>query len=73
MVTELAHALLQGLSSLFSPIDRKPPRVLATRVVGAADKAADYEDPASAFGCAKIKSLFGWTPTYSWRDVLGTD
>jgi len=32
--------------------------------------AADYEDPQSAFGCAKIKALFGWTPTYSWRDVL---
>ena len=35
--------------------------------------ADDYEDPRSAFDCAKIKSLFGWTPTYSWRDVLGTD
>ncbi|MGI3779351.1 MAG: NAD-dependent epimerase/dehydratase family protein [Janthinobacterium lividum] len=33
--------------------------------------ADDYEDPQSAFGCGKIKSLFGWTPTYSWRDVLG--
>jgi nucleoside-diphosphate-sugar epimerase len=32
--------------------------------------AADYEDPRSAFGCAKIKALFGWTATYSWRDVL---
>ncbi|GAB2581625.1 NAD-dependent epimerase/dehydratase family protein [Microlunatus antarcticus] len=35
--------------------------------------ADDYQDPASAFGCGKIKTLFGWTPTYSWRDVLGTD
>ncbi|HEY0237979.1 MAG TPA: NAD(P)-dependent oxidoreductase [Friedmanniella sp.] len=32
--------------------------------------AADYEDPRSAFGCAKMKALFGWTPTYSWRDIL---
>jgi nucleoside-diphosphate-sugar epimerase len=32
--------------------------------------ADDYEDPQSAFGCGKIKALFGWTPTYSWRDIL---
>ena len=30
--------------------------------------ASDYEDPRSAFDCAKMKALFGWTPTYSWRD-----
>jgi nucleoside-diphosphate-sugar epimerase len=30
--------------------------------------ASDYEDPGSAFDCAKMKALFGWTPTYSWRD-----
>jgi nucleoside-diphosphate-sugar epimerase len=30
--------------------------------------APDYEDPRSAFDCAKMKRLFGWTPTYSWRD-----
>ena len=30
--------------------------------------AGDYEDPRSAFDCAKMKALFGWTPTYSWRD-----
>ena len=29
----------------------------------------DYEDPRSAFDCGKMKRLFGWTPTYSWRDV----
>jgi nucleoside-diphosphate-sugar epimerase len=28
----------------------------------------DYEDPKSAFDCAKMQELFGWTPTYSWRD-----
>lgn len=30
--------------------------------------ASDYEDPKSAFDCAKMKALFGWTPSYSWRD-----
>ena len=30
--------------------------------------ARDYEDPRSAFDCAKMKALFGWTPSYSWRD-----
>jgi hypothetical protein len=24
-------------------------------------------DPMSAFSCAKMKTLFDWTPTYSWR------
>lgn len=28
----------------------------------------DYEDPRSAFDCAKMRALFGWTPSYSWRD-----
>ena len=32
--------------------------------------AADYEDPASAFDCAKMAAVFGWKPTYSWRDIL---
>jgi len=30
--------------------------------------ASDYEDPRSAFDCAKMRALFGWTPTHSWRD-----
>jgi nucleoside-diphosphate-sugar epimerase len=30
--------------------------------------ASDYEDPRSAVDCAKMKALFGWTPSYSWRD-----
>jgi UDP-glucose 4-epimerase len=30
--------------------------------------AEDYEDPRSAFDCGKMKTLFGWTPSYSWRD-----
>ena len=32
--------------------------------------AAGYEDPRSAFDCAKMTALFDWTPSYSWRDVL---
>ncbi len=32
--------------------------------------ADDYEDPRSAFSSAKMQALFGWTPTYSWRDIL---
>ena len=30
--------------------------------------ADDYEDPRSAFDCSRMQSLFGWTPSYSWRD-----
>jgi hypothetical protein len=30
--------------------------------------ASDYADPESAFDCAKMESLFGWIPSYSWRD-----
>ena len=30
--------------------------------------ADDYKDPMSAFSCAKMNAMFGWTPTYSWRD-----
>ncbi len=29
--------------------------------------ASDYEDP-TAFDCAKMKALFGWTPSFSWPD-----
>ena len=32
--------------------------------------APDYEDPDSAFNCAKMTTVFGWKPTYSWRDTL---
>ena len=28
----------------------------------------DYEDPKSAFDCTKMHTLFGWTPSHSWRD-----
>ena len=32
---------------------------------------SDYVDPMSAFNCAKTKTLFDWTPHYSWRDTAG--
>lgn len=31
--------------------------------------ADDYQDPQSAFDCSKMRTLFGWTPSYSWRDA----
>jgi nucleoside-diphosphate-sugar epimerase len=34
--------------------------------------ADDYQDPRSAFDCSKMRTLFGWTPTYSWRDQSTT-
>lgn len=37
---------------------------------GYADFATDYTDPQSAFDCTKMRRLFGWTPTHSWRDQL---
>ncbi len=30
--------------------------------------ADDYADPTSAFDCTKMQTLFGWTPSHSWRD-----
>ncbi len=30
--------------------------------------ADDYTDPRSAFDCTKMSTLFGWTPSHSWRD-----
>lgn len=34
--------------------------------------ATDHDDFRSAFDCARMQALFGWTPSYSWRDVLST-
>ena len=31
---------------------------------------AEHDDHASAFDCSKMERVFGWKPTYSWRDVL---
>lgn len=30
--------------------------------------ADDYQDPRSAFDCRRMRELFGWTPSHSWRD-----
>lgn len=30
--------------------------------------AEDYADPRSAFDCSRMQTLFGWTPSHSWRD-----
>ena len=30
--------------------------------------ADDYTDPRSAFDCTKMSTLFGWSPSHSWRD-----
>jgi nucleoside-diphosphate-sugar epimerase len=30
--------------------------------------ASDYEDFRSAFDCSKMKALFDWAPSFSWRD-----
>jgi nucleoside-diphosphate-sugar epimerase len=30
--------------------------------------AEDYQDPGSAFDCSRMRELFGWTPSHSWRD-----
>jgi nucleoside-diphosphate-sugar epimerase len=30
--------------------------------------AEDYQDPRSAFDCTRMRELFGWTPSHSWRD-----
>ncbi len=32
--------------------------------------APDYQDPASAFNCAKMERFFGWKPAYSWREII---
>ena len=44
-------------------------RDLMAEYYGGYDRfASEYEDPKSAFDCAKMKALFGWTPSYSWRN-----
>ena len=30
--------------------------------------ADDYENPKSAFDCTKMRTLFGWSPSHSWRE-----
>ena len=70
------RAALEGTSSghevcLIAAADTRAKRglrELMAEFYGGYDRfASNYEDPSSAFDCAKMKALFGWTPTYSWR------
>jgi nucleoside-diphosphate-sugar epimerase len=71
------RAALEGTSTghevcLIAAADTRAKRglreLMAEFYVGYDRFASDYQDPGSAFNCAKMKALFGWTPTYSWRD-----
>jgi nucleoside-diphosphate-sugar epimerase len=73
------RAALEGQSSghevcLIAAADTRAQRglrdLMAEHYDGYDSFAADYEDPRSAFSSAKMQRLFGWTPTWSWRDVL---
>ncbi len=70
-------AALQGTSSghevcLIAAADTRAKRglreLMAEFYDGYDSFASDYEDPRSAFDCTKMKRLFDWTPSYSWRD-----
>ncbi len=71
------RAALEGTSSghevcLIAAADTRAKRglreLMAEHYDGYDSFASDYADPTSAFDCAKMKALFGWVPTYSWRD-----
>ena len=71
------RAALEGTSSghevcLIAAADTRAKRglrSLMSEFYGGYDSFADdYEDPRSAFDCTKMRTLFGWTPSYSWRD-----
>lgn len=71
------RAALEGTSSghevcLIAAADTRAKRglrELMAEYYGGYDRFADdYRDPSSAFDCAKMEALFGWTPSYSWRD-----
>ena len=73
------RAALEGSSSghevcLIAAADtraRKPLReLMAEYYDGYSTFADDYQDPQSAFSCTKMRTLFGWTPSWSWRDQL---
>ena len=66
------RAALEGTSSghevcLIAAADTRAKRglreLMAEYYDGYERFASDYEDPRSAFDCAKMKALFGWTPT----------
>lgn len=71
------RAALEGTSTghevcLIAAADTRAKRglreLMAEFYDGYANFADDYEDPQSAVDCTKMKALFGWTPTHSWRD-----
>ena len=71
------RAALEGTSSghevcLIAAADTRAKRDLRSLMAefydGYDNFADDYEDPTSAFDCAKMHALFGWTPSHSWRD-----
>ena len=73
------RAALEGSSSghevcLVAAADTRAVRglreLLAEHYDGYDRVAPDHDDHASAFDCARMRQLFGWTPSHSWRDVL---
>ncbi len=71
------RAALEGSSSghevcLIAAADTRAKRglreLMAEFYDGYDNFADDYADPRSAFNCTKMATLFGWTPSYSWRD-----
>jgi nucleoside-diphosphate-sugar epimerase len=71
------RAALEGTSSghevcLIAAADTRATRGLRSLMAefypGFDGFADDYEDPRSAFDCTKMHTLFGWTPSHSWRD-----
>lgn len=71
------RAALEGTSSghevcLIAAADTRAKRglrsLMAEFYAGYDSFADDYADPSSAFDCTKMQTLFGWTPSYSWRD-----
>ena len=47
--------------------DRPLRELMAAHYDGYDSFAADHDDFASAFSCAKMERVFGWKPSYSWR------
>lgn len=73
------RAALEGTSSghevcLIAAADTRAKRglreLMAEYYDGYDSFAGDYEDLKSAFDCTKMKTLFDWTPSHSWRDSL---
>jgi nucleoside-diphosphate-sugar epimerase len=78
------RAALEGVSSghevcLIAAADTRARRglrdLMAEYYDGYSAFAEDYQDPQSAFDCSKMRRMFGWIPSHSWRDqdVLRTD